>query len=56
MRQTIRTLGRLRADSIQPEARERLLDVFRDWNGLIAGGRSDRRWTPIVAMRSGAVF
>jgi predicted anti-sigma-YlaC factor YlaD len=31
MRRTIRTVGRLRAESIQPEARDRLLDVFRDW-------------------------
>jgi anti-sigma factor RsiW len=31
MRQTIRTLGRLPAESIEPEARDRLLDVFRDW-------------------------
>jgi hypothetical protein len=31
MRQTIRALGRLTADSIEPEARQRLLDVFRDW-------------------------
>jgi predicted anti-sigma-YlaC factor YlaD len=31
MRQTIRTLGRLREESIPAEARDRLLDVFRDW-------------------------
>jgi hypothetical protein len=31
MRLEIRTLGRLPVESIQPEARERLLDVFRDW-------------------------
>ena len=31
MRQTIRTVGRLREASIQPEARDRLLSVFRDW-------------------------
>jgi predicted anti-sigma-YlaC factor YlaD len=31
MRQTIRTLGRLQVESIQPEARDRLLSVFRDW-------------------------
>lgn len=31
MRQTIRALGRLPTDSIEPEARERLLEVFRDW-------------------------
>ena len=31
MRQTIRTVGRLREESIQPEARDRLLSVFRDW-------------------------
>ena len=31
MRQTIRALGRLNEDSIEPEARERLLTVFRDW-------------------------
>ena len=31
MRQTIRSLGRLPEESIQPEARQRLLTVFRDW-------------------------
>jgi predicted anti-sigma-YlaC factor YlaD len=31
MRQTIRALGRLPAESIQPEARNRLLEVFCDW-------------------------
>jgi predicted anti-sigma-YlaC factor YlaD len=31
MRQTIRTLGRLTEDAVQPEARARLLDVFRAW-------------------------
>jgi predicted anti-sigma-YlaC factor YlaD len=31
MRQTIRALGRLPMESIQPEARDRLLEVFRDW-------------------------
>jgi predicted anti-sigma-YlaC factor YlaD len=31
MRQTIRTVGRLREESIQPEPRDRLLSVFRDW-------------------------
>jgi hypothetical protein len=31
MRQTIRTLGRLPAESIEPEARDGLLEVFRDW-------------------------
>ena len=31
MRQTIRTVGRLREASIQPEPRDRLLSVFRDW-------------------------
>jgi hypothetical protein len=31
MRQTIRALGRLPEESVQPEARDRLLDVFRDW-------------------------
>jgi anti-sigma factor RsiW len=31
MRQTIRALGRLPTESIEPEARDRLLDVFRDW-------------------------
>jgi anti-sigma factor RsiW len=34
MRQTIRTLGRLPADSIEPEARDRLLNAFRDWKRL----------------------
>jgi anti-sigma factor RsiW len=31
MRQTIRALGRLPTESIEPGARDRLLDVFRDW-------------------------
>ena len=31
MRLTIRTVGRLREDSIVPEARERLLRAFRGW-------------------------
>jgi anti-sigma factor RsiW len=31
MRQTIRALGRLPTESIQPEARDTLLAVFRDW-------------------------
>ena len=31
MRQTIRTVGRLREESIQPEPRDRLLSVFREW-------------------------
>jgi len=31
MRQTIRALGRLTEESIEDEAKERLLKVFRDW-------------------------
>jgi anti-sigma factor RsiW len=31
MRQTIRALGRLPTESIEPEARDRLLEVFRNW-------------------------
>jgi predicted anti-sigma-YlaC factor YlaD len=32
MRQTIRAMGRLpTAESIEPEARDRLLEIFRDW-------------------------
>ena len=31
MRQTIRALGRLSSESIEPAARDRLLEVFRDW-------------------------
>jgi anti-sigma factor RsiW len=31
MRQTMRALGRLPAESIEPAARDRLLEVFRDW-------------------------
>lgn len=31
MRVTIRTVGTLHAESIRPEARDRLLEVFRDW-------------------------
>lgn len=36
MRVTIRTVGRLDADSISPEARDTLLVAFRDFS---AGGR-----------------
>ena len=31
MRQTIRALGRLPTESIEAVARDRLLEVFRDW-------------------------
>ena len=31
MRQTLRALGRLPTESIEPAARDRLLEVFRDW-------------------------
>jgi anti-sigma factor RsiW len=31
MRQTVRALGRLPEKSIEPEAKERLLGVFRTW-------------------------
>ena len=31
MRQTIRAMGRLPTESIESEARHRLLEVFRDW-------------------------
>jgi anti-sigma factor RsiW len=31
MRITIRTLGRLPEESLEPEARDALLDTFRDW-------------------------
>ena len=31
MLRTIRALGRLPTESIQPEARDRLLETFRDW-------------------------
>jgi anti-sigma factor RsiW len=31
MRQTIQALGRLPDESIEPEARDQLLEVFRDW-------------------------
>ena len=31
MRQTIRALGQLSEDSIDAEAKDRLLNVFRDW-------------------------
>ena len=31
MRQTFRSLGRLTEESLQPEARQRLLAAFRDW-------------------------
>ena len=38
MRLTIRMLGRLTEDSLDPEARDRLLDVFRDWKGQQPAG------------------
>ena len=31
MRQAMRSMGRLPTESIEPEARDRLLEVFRDW-------------------------
>jgi anti-sigma factor RsiW len=31
MRQTIRASGRVGTESLQPEARDRLLEAFRDW-------------------------
>ena len=31
MRQTIGAMGRLSTESIEPQARDRLLEVFRDW-------------------------
>ena len=31
MRQTVRTLGRLREESLSPEARQQLLRVFQTW-------------------------
>ena len=31
MRQTIRVLGRIEVDSIEPAMRDRLLHVFREW-------------------------
>ena len=31
MRQTLRVLGRLPEETIEPEARQRLLAAFRDW-------------------------
>jgi len=33
MRQTISVLGELREESIAPDAREALLEAFRDWRG-----------------------
>jgi anti-sigma factor RsiW len=33
MRATIATVGRLRADELAPDARARLLSLFRDWRG-----------------------
>jgi len=32
MRQTLRVLGRLDAETISPEARDALLHAFRDWS------------------------
>lgn len=37
MRLTIQLLGRLTEDAIAPDARDRLLEVFRDWKGQSAG-------------------
>ena len=33
IRATINALGHLPAERLAPEARDRLLDAFRDWNG-----------------------
>jgi anti-sigma factor RsiW len=33
IRRTIAELGRLPAESLAPEARDRLLDAFRGWDG-----------------------
>ena len=33
MRQTIAALGKLREESIAPDAREALLETFRGWRG-----------------------
>jgi predicted anti-sigma-YlaC factor YlaD len=33
MRETIRTLGALREESLSPQARQSLLESFRDWRG-----------------------
>jgi anti-sigma factor RsiW len=35
---TIRLLGTLTEDAIEPEARDALLAVFRDWSGSVATG------------------
>jgi predicted anti-sigma-YlaC factor YlaD len=32
MRETIRVTGTLKEEDLSPETRERLLDVFRNWN------------------------
>jgi anti-sigma factor RsiW len=32
MRVTLRTVGRIDAEAISPDARDALLDAFRDWN------------------------
>ena len=31
MRQTVRSMGRLSEESIDPDVKERLLEAFRDW-------------------------
>ena len=33
MRQTVRTLGRLSEEAIQPQVRDELLQLFRQWKG-----------------------
>ncbi len=38
MRLTIQALGKLTEDSIEPDARDRLLDLFRDWEGSAPSG------------------
>jgi anti-sigma factor RsiW len=44
LRQTIRALGSLTEESIEPEARQRLLNVFRDWRrGSARGARPKNR-------------
>jgi predicted anti-sigma-YlaC factor YlaD len=42
MRRTISVLGQLREDDVSPEARDRLLAVFRTWK-QVGGERADLR-------------
>jgi anti-sigma factor RsiW len=42
MRRTLAAVGRLTVEDVSPEARQTLLDAFRDWKSQRASGSPDR--------------